>query len=368
MVLNSGGQPKLLQVSLLRDLFSAGSNVSISTAGEISATAGGQATSIGALPAGAPPSAGDLVGISQAGTDHAITYSTLIDGQTIDMAQAAAPAQDSDTFWVAQGSSTMLRQDLSTLWAWIVSRLPSVKRPVVELTVNTTLDTTVHNGRILICSQPVTLTAAELNMGSGFVCDVVNMSSGAVTLSGAVVTSSGGAAIPAGQTATIQCVAYSGGTVVYAALSGSAAASSPPAAVSGFSPTATTQDSVSLAWVPVAGASSYVVEYRITGNPDWIVAGSGLAGTSYTVGNLLTNTSYEFGVLAINSAGSSATITTTTATTAAPLAVPGQVTGLAAGTVTANSVALTWSAPATGGTVAGYEVQVPVHPRREVGL
>ena len=115
VVLSSNGQPRLLSVSLLRGLFSPGSNVAISPTGTISATADGPPASIASLPAASAPASQDLIGISQAGTAHAISYAALLDGQTIDMAQAAAPAQDSDQFWIAQGSSTMVRQDLSAL-------------------------------------------------------------------------------------------------------------------------------------------------------------------------------------------------------------------------------------------------------------
>lgn len=357
-VLSSNGQPKLLALSLLRQLFSAGSNVAINSAGTISATIGEQLSSIASMPAATSPSSQDLLAISQGGTDHAISYASLLDGVTIDLVQPAAPAQDSDQFWVAQGTNMMVRQDLSAVWVWIASKIPGFKLPVVELSTDTTLDTTVHNGRILVCSQPLALQADGVNLGSGFVCDVLNLSSAAVTLGGSIVTSSGGSSIPVGQAATVRCVSYSAGTVVHAVISGISTAASPPAVVSGFSATSSTQNSVVLAWVSVAGASSYVVECRTQGATDWSVACSGLDGTTYTVSGLQASTTYDFGVLAVNSAGTSPSLTTTSATTTAPLAVPGQVAGVAASAVTTNSISLTWSPPSSGGAVASYTIQL----------
>ena len=164
-VLSSGGSPMLLELSLLRGLFSAGSNIAIDSAGTISAPVsvtstgvGGTSYSIASLPVVTTISTGDLVGISQGGTADSITYQDFLNGLTIDEAQSAAAAADSDTTWVAQGGDTMVCQTFSAIWAWIASNQSSYKYPVVEITTNTTLDATVHNGRILVCSQPVTLT------------------------------------------------------------------------------------------------------------------------------------------------------------------------------------------------------------------
>ena len=171
-MLNSNGALALLPVSSLRGLFSPGANISIDANGTISAsgTGGGSSGtfSITSLTPVVSIASGDLVAISQAGADRTISYANLLDGLTIDQAQPAANTTDSDTLWVAQGNSTMLRQTFAAIWSWLMAKQPSYKLPVVEITSNTTLDGTVHNGRILICSQPVTLTPAQLNMGSGF--------------------------------------------------------------------------------------------------------------------------------------------------------------------------------------------------------
>ena len=115
--------------------------------------------------------ASDLVAISQGGADHTISYGNLLDGLTIDLAQPAIAATDTDALWVAQGSNTMLRQTFSAVWSWLTTKLTSYRLPVVEITHDTTLDATLHNGRILVCSQPITLTPLLLNLGNGFFCD-----------------------------------------------------------------------------------------------------------------------------------------------------------------------------------------------------
>jgi hypothetical protein len=221
-IVESGGAPQLLPLSSLRGLFSAGADINIDVNGTISvsATASGTAGnySITQLPTVSTIAANDLVAISQNGTDHTISYGNLLDGLTIDLAQPAAPATDTDTFWVAQGSSTLLRQTFAAIWAWLVTKQPSYKLPVVEITTNTTLDGTIHNGRILVCSQPVTLSPAAPNMGSGFYCDVLNLSSGTVTLGSGIRTSSGTTSVPTGHAAAIRVATCSGGTVVFASV------------------------------------------------------------------------------------------------------------------------------------------------------
>ena len=224
-VLNSGGSPMLLELSLLRGLFVAGSNIAIDSAGTISAaisaTSGGvsgASYSIASLPVVTTISTGDLVGISQGSAAGSITYQNFLNGLTIDEAQPAAAASDSDTTWVAQDSDTMVRQTFSAIWAWIVSNQPSYKYPVVEITTNTTLDGTAHNGRVLVCSQPVTLTPVFANMGSGFACSVINLSGASVNFGAGIVSSSGESVLPAGVSCTMQGVTYSGGSVIYASL------------------------------------------------------------------------------------------------------------------------------------------------------
>ena len=272
-------------------------------------------------------SATDLVGISQGGADRSIPYATLLDGMTIDAAQPAAPAADSDMLWVAQGSSTMLRQTFAAIWSWVATKLPSYKRPVVEITTNTTLDGTVHNDSILICSQPVTLSPAFINMGSGFSCDIVNRSGGSVTLAAGIATSTGSTILDPGQWAMLRCASYSGGNLVYAGISGGTL--SAPGQVTGLSASGPTASTMTLTWsMPATGGAptSYTLQFRISGSSGWSTASNAVSGLSFTVTGLTASNSYDFQVFGVNSAGPGPASATITATT-----------GAAAGAVTAIS-------------------------------
>ncbi|MEJ0020745.1 MAG: fibronectin type III domain-containing protein [Acetobacteraceae bacterium] len=311
-------------------------------------------------------SATDLVGISQGGADHAITLQNLLDGQTIDAASAAAPASDTDAFWVGQGSSTMLAQTFAAVWTWIKTKLPSYKRPVLELAINTTLDGSIHNGSILVCSQPVTLTPAFINMGSGFTCSVVNVSGGNVIFGAGVTTSSGSQTLPTGQAAELRAFTYTGGNVVFAAIAGGSVAppTQAPGQVTGVTVGATTASSVALTWTaPGSGgaASSYTVNHRVTSvGGAW--TSQSAAGTSATVSGLAASTQYDFQVIATNAIGNGTASATVTGTTpAAGVAAPGAVTGVTTGTATGTTLGLSWTAPSSGGAVASYSARWSPH-------
>jgi hypothetical protein len=216
LVISNQGVPMLMQATLLRGLFTAGRNVAIDPNGVISAV--GSASSIGALNVVTELSSQDLVAVSQFGSNYAITYGNLLDGITIDEAQAAGAAEDSDITWVAQGGNVMARQTFAAIWVWIAGNLPTYKAPVIEINVNTNLDTTNHNARLLICSQPVTLTPLIPSMCSGFRCTVINASAGNVTLGSGFISSSGSLVLTPWQSATLSCATYSAGTIAFAAM------------------------------------------------------------------------------------------------------------------------------------------------------
>ena len=325
-VLNSSGLLTQLPVSSLRSLFSAGANVSIDANGTIAATGGGSTPfSIADLSPVTTIASGDLVAVSQGGADRAISYSNLLDGLTIDLAQPAAPALDSDTLWVGQGGNTMLRQTMAAIWIWLIAKQPTYKLPVIEVTANATLDGTIHNGRILICSQPVTLSPAPVNMGSGFHCDVINLSGANVTFGGGIVTSSGVATLPAGQAAALRVATYSGGTIVFASVAGGTSTGSAPAApgqVTGLSASSATSDGFTLNWsAPGSGGAvnSYTIQYRVTGNATWSTFATGVVATTAPVNGLVSATSYDFQVYGVNPGGAGQPSAVATAsTTAAP--------------------------------------------------
>ncbi len=284
-------------------------------------------------------SAMDLVGISQGGADRNIPYAAFLDGMTIDLAQPAAPTADSDTLWVAQGTSTMLRQTFAAIWSWVTTKLPSYKRPVVEIATNTTLDGTVHNGAVLVCSQTVTLSPAFINMGSGFSCDVINLSSGGVTLASGITTSTGAATLLPGQWAVLRCASYSGGSVVYAGISGGTL--SAPGEVTGLAASGGTSSTMTLTWsTPTTGGTptSYTVQFRVTGTTSWATASGAVSGTTFTLTGLAAGTSYDYQVFGVNAGGVGPTSLVVTASTPA---VAGAVS------------AITWNVAPSGSYVHG---------------
>lgn len=372
LVISNQGTPMLMQTSLLRELFSAGTNVTIDVNGTISALStivpSGTVIAneaISQLPTLSGLASADLVPVSHAGSSYAVSYAALLDGVTIDQAQQAAAAGNSDTVWVAQDSNVMARQTFSAIWVWITSNLPTYKAPVVEITANTNLDTTVHNGRILICSQPVTLTPLTANMGSGFQCWVINASSGSVTLGSGFVTSSGGTALAAWQCATICCATYSGGTIAFASIPTTTTSVTAPGQVTGLASSATTSSSVTVSWqAPASGGAviSYIVQYRVTGTSAWTSTSPVTSTTSYQISSLQSGTSYDICVQAENGAGAgtaSAVMTVSTATAVQSTAPP-QVTGVTATASSSTAIAVTWSAQTGTGAATSFTVRYRV--------
>lgn len=363
VVVSSQGSPMLLQAALLRELFSAGQNVAIDANGVISSSAGtlangtmGLGSAIGALQVVTGLASQDLVAVSQSGSDRAISYANLLDGVTIDQAQAAAPTTDADWLWVAQGTNVMTRQTFSAIWSWLTGKIPSYKGPVVEITTNINLDTTVHNGRILICSQPIILTPLTTNMGSGFQCIVINASNGNVQLGSGFITSTGGVVLTPWQCATLLCATYSGGTIAFASMPASGTNIAVPGQVTSVSNPLSTSSSVTVSWLaPSSGGavSSYIVQYRQTGTSVWSASPPVLGATSYLIGGLLAASSYDIFVETQNAAGvglPSGTLTVITPASAST-SLPPQVTGLVAIATASTSAQLTWSGQ-TGTTAA----------------
>jgi hypothetical protein len=182
-------------------------------------------------------------------------------------------------------------------------------------------------------------------MGSGFHCDVLNLSAGNVTFGAGITTSSGASSLPSGQSAVLRVAGYSGGTVVFASIGGGTSGGAPlaaPGQVLSLSVGASTTTSIALTWAaPASGGtvSGYTVQYRATGTTPWSTFVAGLATTSTTVTGLAAAASYDFQVYAVNSTGSGPPSATATATTA---------TG-SAGAVTA----ITWNMVPSGSYARG---------------
>jgi hypothetical protein len=358
----------LMQTSLLRGLFSAGSNISIGADGVISTSAtisGGSGaalgSAIGTLQLLSGLSAQDLVAVSHAGSDAAIPYSDFLGGVTIDQAQRAGPVADSDTFWAAQGTNVMACQSFGSIWQWLASKLPTYKAPVVEITASINLDATVHNGRILVCSRAVTITPLATNMGNGFQCTIVNASSGNVTLGSAFVSSTGSLVLGPWQAASLSSITYSGGTVAFATMPGGGAPQV-PGQVTSLSTSSITSASITVSWsAPSSGASvsSYALQYRQTGTTNWSSAAPTVSSTSYQIIGLQAGTSYDVVVAAVGAGGSgaaSAILTTATSGVAAP-AAPAQVLGLAATPISSSAIGLIWAAQVGPNAASSFTIQ-----------
>jgi hypothetical protein len=100
--------------------------------------------------------------------------------------------------------------------------------------------------------------------------------------------------------------------------------------------TASTDNSITLSWNDLSAASALTLQERVSGTTAWTTVSSTLASslTSYTATGLSPTTNYDFQLEADNGPWSN---TVTAMTEAPPQAV------LAAGTITYNSVNLTWN-------------------------
>ena len=168
------------------------------------------------LGAGGPETVGLGAGlVLNAGTISVNAADALVGGETVDQLLPAAVAKDTDALAVDQGGAALVRQTMAAVWSYIEAKLPISTARVVELTTNTVLDATAHNDAILVCSQQLTLTANFANMGSGFGCDVLNLSAGAVTMGTGITVGSGNSTLPPQMAARLVAVTYSGGNLVF---------------------------------------------------------------------------------------------------------------------------------------------------------
>ena len=119
---------------------------------------------------------------------------------------------------------------------------------------------------------------------------------------------------------------------------------------------------VSLTWTAPASnggraISGYGIEWSSNGGGTWtrVTSNTGSADTAFTVTGLTPGTAYIFRVRANNVAGSGAWSANSAAVT--PYTVPGAPTGVA-GVPGVRQIALTWTAPANGGSpITGYAVE-----------
>ena len=259
LVISNQGSPMLMQASLLRGLFSAGENVAIQF--EWRCICNERVNDCGHYPVGkrrrgiAGPyrTCGSGSGSRQPWGLGLCSCICQPPGRPNHRSSSGCRSGErSDMLWVAQSSNVMVSQTLSAVWAWVADKLPTYKAPIVEISTSVNLDMTEHNGRILVCSQPVTLTPLTTNMGSGFRCVVINGSLGTVSLGSGFVSSSGSLTSTPWQSATLCCATYSAGTIAFAAMPTGAPAGVIPGQVIDLSVSGVTTNTIANAnsWQP----------------------------------------------------------------------------------------------------------------------
>src|SRR5207302_337367 len=104
----------------------------------------------------------------------------------------------------------------------------------------------------------------------------------------------------------------------------------------------------------VSGASSYNVQYQVSGSNSWTIVST--SGTSYSLNSLTASTTYNYQVQTVCSSGSSAYSSIASFTTSAA-ATCGAPSGLSSSSVTTNGATLSWGA-ASGATSYNVAYQV----------
>jgi hypothetical protein len=91
-----------------------------------------------------------------------------------------------------------------------------------------------------------------------------------------------------------------------------------PAQVSGVTATPTSSTGIQIGWSSQSGASaatSFTIQYRLSGSSGWTSSIGGMTGASGTISGLRAATSYDFSVIGINSAGTGPVSASVTAVT-----------------------------------------------------
>ena len=149
------------------------------------------------------------------------------------------------------------------------------------------------------------------------------------------------------------------GTGTFTDASGTMTPAGAPFAPTGVSATGG-NGSAMVSWTPPDGngsaVTSYVVEYSTDGGTTWTPASGSFANSPATVSGLTNGTPYVFAVAAVNDAGTGAFSAASAAVT--PATTPGAVTNVTAVRDGDGSLAVTWTAPADGGSaITGYDVE-----------
>lgn len=110
-------------------------------------------------------------------------------------------------------------------------------------------------------------------------------------------------------------------------------------------------------------ATGYSIQ-RSTGNSGSFSSIGTSISTGFTDSTLEWGTAYSYRVVANNAAGNSPASNTATAST---LAAPGAPTGFVGSPTSATSINLSWSAPTSGGTPSGYQIERRIYSSNDPG-
>jgi hypothetical protein len=166
----------------------------------------GSSTSITGAPLATSIASSDLVGISQGGSDRAISYANFLNGRLITDAgnPVAAGLSDGDSFWLGQGSTTMVVGTLQKVADYINAKLPTYARRRVEEAASVALTLSRHNRAIVTLPNGGTVSVAQFaDCGDGFECVVMNTSAAGTVTFGTGITCTGLTSLSPGQSAAV---------------------------------------------------------------------------------------------------------------------------------------------------------------------
>jgi hypothetical protein len=108
--------------------------------------------------------------------------------QTISSLNAAVAASDTDNFITAQGSAILLRQTAANIASYVLAKIPTTPLPVNVIAATHALAATDNGSILVVTTSGITISANFANMGSGFRCKIVNLSSGNITIDKTSIT------------------------------------------------------------------------------------------------------------------------------------------------------------------------------------
>jgi endoglucanase len=131
-----------------------------------------------------------------------------------------------------------------------------------------------------------------------------------------------------------------------------------PSAPTGLIASNQSQTGITVAWSASTGspAPTYQLQYRVGATGTFANYGSPVSGTSVNVTGLVASTTYNFQVVASNSAGSAISAVLSASTTNI-LVLPSAPLNPTIGTVTSSSVAVSWTHPTQGTDPLQYQLQ-----------